>query len=84
MKTKINGNLSEAGKFRIKQIISTGKHNGFFNTVYVSDYIDGEKLDTRVKIQNDSGAEITLCFIAGADIENFENELNSLIEKYRI
>jgi hypothetical protein len=44
-----------------------------------SDVEDGEIMDTKVEIEGK-----TLCVIAGVDINNFLNALNSIILQFRI
>jgi hypothetical protein len=49
------------------------------DVLFVSDFVDGQILDTYVSFNGES----ILC-IAGEDIEKFSDELKNLIEKYRI
>jgi hypothetical protein len=52
---------------------------GNLNANLVSDIIDGEVMDTSVKIE--SG---TLCFVSGAERFQLISDLNEVINKYRI
>lgn len=63
------------------------KQNGYscedFAVRYESEIIDGERLDTKVLL-DDGDTWIRLCYISGTELEQFDNELKQLIEKYRI
>ena len=46
--------------------------------------IDGNKFDTEVCIEPNEEKGVSLCMIAGSDIDAFDKELTELLEKYRI
>lgn len=48
-----------------------------------SDVENGELLDTRV-VYSDDNSTLTLFWISGINVENFKQDLNELIKKYRI
>jgi hypothetical protein len=62
----------ESKKIRLDQI-------GDIPVEVCSDYVDGEYLDTEVKTECG-----TLCCISGKDRFKFIEEINAVINKYRI
>lgn len=68
----------------VKQTYQQGYSDDKMTVGYYSETIDGVKGDTEICIDPNEGNGVTLCTIAGSDIESFDKELTELLEKYRI
>jgi hypothetical protein len=64
-------------KFTVKQFRN-------FRIEFESDFYNGQKLDTKVKIFPNRITDETMFVIAGNDIEKFSEEFGNLITKYKI
>jgi hypothetical protein len=69
--------MSDETKISVKQFRN-------FRIEFESDFYNGQKLDTRVKIFPNRITDETMFVIAGNDIDKFTNEFDMLITKYRI